>query len=107
MSANISAHIIALSNGDQMNHRDRAPADPAPYPSSAAARPIRFHSVAAAARILGMSEVTLYRAIRAGEFPAVKVRGRYVIPARALDAMEDAAVGSGTMVDTANWPDAS
>jgi excisionase family DNA binding protein len=90
-----------------MNNNDSRPAETGRHPSPIPARTPRFHSVAAVARILGMSEVTLYRAIRAGQFPAVKVRGRYVIPARALDAMEDAAVGSGTMVDTANWPDAS
>ena len=64
-------------------------------------RPARFHSVAAVAAILGTSEVTLYRAIRAGEFPAIKIRGRYVIPSRALDALEDAAVNTGSVVDPA------
>jgi excisionase family DNA binding protein len=63
----------------------------------------RFLKVAAAAAILDMSEVTLYRAIHAGEFPAIKVRGRYVIPARALDEMEEAAVTGGTVVDAADW----
>lgn len=63
----------------------------------------RFHSVGAVADILGMSEANVYRAIRAGEFPAIKVRGRYVIPARALDAMEDAALNSGTVADAADW----
>ena len=36
----------------------------------------RFFTVAEAAGLLGLSEPTLYRAIRAGEFPAIKVRGR-------------------------------
>ena len=63
----------------------------------------RFLSVASAARLLGMSEVTLYRAIHGEGFPAIKIRGRYVIPTRALDAMEDAAVTSGCMVDAAAW----
>lgn len=65
----------------------------------------RFHSVAEVAQILGMSEVTLYRAIRAGQFPAVKIRGRYIVPASALQAMEDAALSSGAVVDAADWPD--
>jgi excisionase family DNA binding protein len=64
---------------------------------------VRFLSVAGAARLLGMSGVTLYRAIQAGEFPAIKVRGRYVIPSRALDAMEEAALSSGGVVDAAVW----
>jgi excisionase family DNA binding protein len=74
--------------------------DPA---TAAKPRPRRFHSVADAAEILGMSEVTVYRAIRAREFPAIKVRGRYVVPARALDAMEDQAVSTGATVDAADW----
>ena len=53
-----------------------------------------------------MSEVTLYRAIHAGGFPAVKVRGRYIVPARALDEMEDAAVSTGSIVDAADWANA-
>jgi len=65
------------------------------------ARP-RFHSVATTAAILGMSEVTLYRAIHAGQFPAVKVRGRFVIPARALDDMEASALSTG-LVDAGDY----
>jgi excisionase family DNA binding protein len=48
----------------------------------------RFYSVAEAAAILGVSEVTLYRGINAGEFPAVPIRGRYVVPAKAIDKLE-------------------
>jgi len=59
--------------------------------------------VAEAAAILRTCDMTVYRAIRSGEFPAIKVRGRYVIPARALDEMEDAAVKSRTVVDAADW----
>ena len=63
----------------------------------------RFYSVAEAAEILRMDKMTVYRAIRANEFPAIKVRGRYVVPARALDAMEQAAVSTGTTIDAAEW----
>ena len=63
----------------------------------------RFRSVPATAQILGMSEVTLYRAIREGQFPAIKVRGRYVVPSRVLDDMESAAVASGSVVDAAEF----
>ena len=67
-------------------------------------RPTRSHlSVAAVARILAMSQVTLYRAIRSGEFPAIKVRGRYVVPPSALDCMEHAAVDTGGLVDETVW----
>lgn len=74
-----------------------------PTPPRVAPPPPRFLSVATVAGVLGMSEVTLYRAIHAGQFPAVKVRGRYVIPARVLDAMEDATLASGVVVDAAEW----
>jgi excisionase family DNA binding protein len=63
----------------------------------------RFLSVADVARIFGVSEVTVYRDIRGGRFPAVKIRGRYVVPARAIAAMEDAAVESGRLVDATDW----
>jgi excisionase family DNA binding protein len=72
-------------------------ASPAPSP--------RFLSVIAAAAILGTSDVTLYRAIHSSEFPAIKIRGRYVIPAKALDEMEAAALLSGAMVDASAWVD--
>lgn len=62
----------------------------------------RFRSVADTAAILGMSEVTLYRAIHAGQFPAIKVRGRFVIPARAIDDMEASALAHG-LVDARNY----
>src|SRR3712207_7773640 len=70
-----------------------APPSPIPRPNP------RFLSVGAVARALGTSEATMYRAVRAGEFPAVRVRNRYVIPARVLDALEDAAMTSGGTVD--------
>jgi excisionase family DNA binding protein len=60
----------------------------------------RFLSVAAVARILGVSEVTLYRAIHAGEFPAVRIRGRLIVPAKAIQALADAAVADHSLVDT-------
>jgi excisionase family DNA binding protein len=62
----------------------------------------RFRSVADTAALLGMSEVTLYRAIHDGQFPAVKVRGRYVVPARVIDEMESAAL-AGRLVDAAEF----
>lgn len=63
----------------------------------------RFYSVAEAARILGAAPVTLYRAIRAGEFPAVRIRGRLIVPASALEAMSATTVSNGSLVDAADW----
>ena len=59
--------------------------------------------MAATARLLGMSEMTLYRAIGAGEFPAVRIRGRIIVPAKAIEAMADAALQSSTVVEAADW----
>ncbi len=62
-----------------------------------------FYSVAATARLLGTSEMTLYRAISAGEFPAVRIRGRIIVPARAIEAMAEAALQSSGVVEAADW----
>src|SRR6266568_4779562 len=62
-----------------------------------------FYSVADAAELLGMCDMTLYRAIRDGQFPAVRIRGRLIIPARAIEAIAAAAVEAGALVDAAGW----
>ena len=51
-----------------------------------------------------MSQMTLYRAIAAGEFPAVRIGRRLVVPARVLEDMAEAALSTGMTVDTAHWP---
>lgn len=63
-----------------------------------------FYSVGEAARLFGMSEMTLYRAIHAGEFPAVRIRDRLLVPVRAIDAMVDAAIRGGLVSPTAWRP---
>ena len=68
------------------------------------ARERRWLSVAELAYELGMSPMTLYRAIAAGEFPAVRIGRRIVVPARVLEDMADAALSTGTTVDTSDWP---
>jgi excisionase family DNA binding protein len=68
-----------------------------------AEQPPSFYSVAETARLLGMSDMTLYRAISAGEFPAVRIRGRLIIPARAIEEMIDLALADGRPVDAAAW----
>ncbi|GAA2987486.1 helix-turn-helix domain-containing protein [Actinokineospora diospyrosa] len=58
-----------------------------------------FYTVREAAAILRVDPATLYRAIREDSFPAVKVRTRYVVPSRALDALIDQAQKTGGLVD--------
>ncbi len=63
----------------------------------------RFYSVAEVARMFGMSSMTVYRAIADGEFPAVKIRGRLIVPAKSLDAMVEAATSTQAAVDSADY----
>jgi excisionase family DNA binding protein len=63
----------------------------------------RFLSVPQVARMLGMSPMTLYRAIAAGKFPAVRIRGRLIVPMAALEEMADLAISEQTVVDAAGW----
>lgn len=67
------------------------------------ASPRQFHSVTEVARMFGMSPMTVYRAIAAGEFPAVRIRGRLIIPARAIEEMVEAALADQSPVDAAAW----
>lgn len=64
----------------------------------------RFHSVSTAARILGVSPMTLYRLIAEGAFPAIRIRTRLVIPAKAIEDMANAAIAEQSVVDSADWP---
>ncbi|WP_088319397.1 helix-turn-helix domain-containing protein [Kineosporia sp. R_H_3] len=73
-----------------------------PRPAREPAAPRAFYNVREAARMFGMSAMTLYRAIEAGEFPAVRIRGRLIIPARAIDEMVAAALRDG-QVDAADF----
>lgn len=65
--------------------------------------PRKFYSVAEVADMFGMSPMTVYRAISAGEFPAVRIRGRLIVPAKAIDAMAEIAIVEKTVVDVAGW----
>lgn len=65
--------------------------------------PRQFHSVTEVARMFGMSPMTVYRAISAGEFPAVRIRGRLIVPARAIEEMVEAALADQGLVDAAGW----
>jgi excisionase family DNA binding protein len=62
-----------------------------------------FFTVTEVARMFGMSAVTVYRAINAGEFPAIRVRGRLFVPSRAVEEMVAAAIADRTVVDAAGW----
>lgn len=66
------------------------------------------YTVPEAAALLSVSQEHLYRLIKADAFPAVHMRrgrdqGRYIVPARAVEAMLDAATGDGVRVDAADY----
>jgi excisionase family DNA binding protein len=54
--------------------------------------PPRFFTPTEVARMLRVSKITVYRAIRDGDLPAVPVRGRWAVPARAIDTLERSAL---------------
>jgi excisionase family DNA binding protein len=74
-----------------------------PGPEARADRPRVFYSVGEAAEIFGISDMTLYRAIHEGQFPAVRIRNRLFVPAKAVEGLAAAALGSGALVDAADW----
>jgi excisionase family DNA binding protein len=60
-------------------------------------------NVAEMAEVMGVSEMTLYRAIANGEFPAVRIGRRLFIPARLLDQLAEAAISTGRVVTAAEF----
>jgi len=64
----------------------------------------RWLSIAETAEELGLGQMTLYRVIAAGRFPAVRVsEARIVVPVRALDELAERALSTGRLVDAAEW----
>lgn len=61
----------------------------------------RFHSVAETAALIGVSPLTVYRAVRSGEMPAVKLRGRWLVPVAAVDAMVTGALSAASSLNPA------
>jgi len=62
------------------------------------------YSVPEAAVLMSVSQEHLYRLIRADAFPSVRLRrggeqGRYVVPARAVEEILDAAIAAGGRVE--------
>lgn len=60
-----------------------------------------FHTVPEAARILRVAPSTLYRAIREDAFPAVRIRTRYVVPAKVIEALVSGSTETGGVLDVA------
>jgi len=60
-------------------------------------------TVAEVAELLRVKPVTIHRAIRDGEFPAVKIRQRYAVPRKAIERLVEDVVATGRCVDVAEW----
>lgn len=60
-----------------------------------------FYTVREAAEVLRVNSATLYRAIREDAFPAVAIRSRYVVPAKAITQLAEQAAETGQLVDVA------
>lgn len=74
-----------------------------PAMSENVVRTPRFYSVSAAAKILGVSAMTLYREIAEGAFPAVRIRNRLIVPAKVVDEMAQVAIDHHSAVDARDW----
>lgn len=66
------------------------------------------YSVQEAAALLSISQEYLYRLIQRGSFPAVRMRlsgakGRYVVPAQAVERLLSEAALSATSTEIAEW----
>ncbi len=55
----------------------------------------RFYDVREVAAMFRMSRMTVYRAIGSGELPAVRMRGRWLVPAKAIDDLVEEATAGG------------
>jgi excisionase family DNA binding protein len=67
-------------------------------------RPRRpFLNVKEAARELRLDESTLYRHLREGRFPGVKVGGRYLVPTAVIEELAAGAMAAGHCVDIDEW----
>src|SRR3954451_14231279 len=62
-----------------------------------------FLNVKEAARELRLDESTLYRHLREGHFPGVKVGGRYLVPTAVIEELAAGAMAAGHCVDIDEW----
>jgi hypothetical protein len=53
--------------------------------------------------MLDIGPMTLYRAINAGQFPAIKFRDRWLVPVEAIDQLIEVALTTGAAVDIETW----
>jgi hypothetical protein len=62
-----------------------------------------FYTASETAEILRLDESTLYRHLRSGTFPGLKIGGRYVVPGVVFDRLIADVLVTGRCVDLSNW----
>ena len=62
-----------------------------------------FYTAAETAAMLRLDESTLYRHLRKGSFPGLKIGSRYVVPGVVLERLVDDVLVTGRCVDLGCW----
>lgn len=62
-----------------------------------------FYTATEVSAMLRLDESTLYRHLRKGAFPGIKIGGRYVVPRAALVRLIELVIETGNCVDLATW----
>lgn len=62
-----------------------------------------FYTASETAQILRLDESTLYRHLRGGTFPGLKIGGRYVVPGAVIDRLVADVLATGRCVDLGDW----
>jgi excisionase family DNA binding protein len=73
--------VVSRSADEHENRRERA------MQQETAPTARRTYTITETAEILGISRTTAYECAKAGVLPVLKLRGRLVVPAAALEAM--------------------
>ena len=63
----------------------------------------KFYTAAETAKIIRVDESTLYRHLRNGTFPGVKLGGRYIVPGAVIDRIVADVLATGRCVDLDGW----
>jgi excisionase family DNA binding protein len=62
-----------------------------------------FLTAVEASQLFRLDESTMYRHLRAGTFPGVKIGGRYVVPRAVVDRLISDVLATGRCIDLGRW----